>query len=166
MAFNKVYTVLAVEHLTGLKNIIDFEVADLGDGNPVITAWHATNTQQPTQSQIQAVDTDALLNPPVSKPPRVVAAALNIGIADGNITSLDGAFNIAGAIYFDVGQYMLLFIEPQPDNNYFALITGDAPVERVSDAQVDSFTIECKDGVGGNGIDPANLSVQVMRIDQ
>ncbi|UQR66230.1 XkdW family protein [Bradyrhizobium sp. C-145] len=165
MAFNQQFTVLAIEHLTGLKNMTDFEVADRGNGIPVITAWHST-TVQPTQAQIEAVDTDALLNPPVSKPPRVVAAALNIGIADGNITSLDGAFNIAGAIYFDVGQYMLLFIEPQPDNNYFALITGDAPVKRVSDAQVDSFTIECKDAVSGNGIDPANLSVQVMRIDQ
>ncbi|KRQ99284.1 hypothetical protein [Bradyrhizobium valentinum] len=103
--------------------------------------------------------------PPVATPPKTVAAAFNIKIVDGWIPTIDGMFNIGAAIYLDVGLYMLFFVEAQPDTNYFALITGDAPVKRVGEATVEYFTIEVKDGPDGSGFDPASLSVQVMRIE-
>jgi hypothetical protein len=103
---------------------------------------------------------------PFTKPPTIVAAAFNVNIADGDIPSIDGAFNIGAAIYLDVGAYMLFFIEAQPDTNYYAIITGDAPSKSMSAADVDYFMLDVRDGVGGNGFDPANLSVQIMRVEQ
>jgi hypothetical protein len=103
--------------------------------------------------------------PPVSTPPRMVAAAFNIMIENSDIPTVGGLFNIVGAIYLDVGLYMLMFVEPQPDLNYFAVITGDAPTKRVSETTTEYFMLEAKD-TDGNGIDPASLSVQVMRIEQ
>jgi hypothetical protein len=109
---------------------------------------------------------DTIDLPPVSNPPKIVAAAFNIIIQNGEAAGVEGSFNIAGALYLDVGLYLLIFNEAQPDANYFALITGDAPSKRMAEAYPESFTIECKDGPDGNGIDPANLSVQIMRIEQ
>ncbi|WP_130228260.1 hypothetical protein [Bradyrhizobium sp. Leo121] len=104
--------------------------------------------------------------PFTNRRPTIVAAAFNIHVADFDIPSIDGLFNIAAAVYLDVGSYMVFFVQPQPDAAYYAVITGDAPAARLSDQAPEYFTIETKDGPGGNPIDPAVLSVQIMRIDQ
>jgi hypothetical protein len=54
---------LAVQSLCpGLAAPKDFELADLNDGQGVrIARWYNTDVSQPTQEQIEAVDTDALL---------------------------------------------------------------------------------------------------------
>src|SRR5437667_12040575 len=88
---------------------------------------------------------DTIDLPPVSTPPRMVGAAFNIMIENGDIPAVGGLFNIVGAIYLDVGFYMLMFVEPQPDTNYFAVITGDAPTKRVGEATTEYFMLEARD---------------------
>lgn len=99
-------------------------------------------------------------------PPALVASALGLIItpANADISSVGGVFNIAGAMYLDVGTYWLFFLVPQPDTNYFAIITGSAVDMTVTDRTSDYFVIEVKDAIGGAPIDPPQLSVQIFRI--
>jgi hypothetical protein len=62
MAYNPSQILLAVESLRpGLQLQVDFELADLNDGNgPFISAWKRPDAAQPTKAEIEAVDTDAL----------------------------------------------------------------------------------------------------------
>lgn len=100
---------------------------------------------------------------PGTVPPRLIASAFGITIAGGDVTDMSGVFNLVAAIYIDVGQYMLLFIEPQPDADYFAVVSGDAPCLRVVDRQVDYLVIEARDAVAGNYVDAGLISVQAYR---
>lgn len=97
-------------------------------------------------------------------PPRVVASALAIQIANSDVSDLSGAFNLGGAIYLDVGQYMLLFITPQPDANYFAVVTGSAASLSVSEQTEDYLIVQASDGAGAP-YDPARMSVQIFRME-
>ena len=62
MAYNPAQILLVVLSLRpNLEVNVDFELADLNDGNgPFISAWHRQDVPQPTQSEIESVDTDAL----------------------------------------------------------------------------------------------------------
>jgi len=100
---------------------------------------------------------------PGTVPPRLVASAFGITIAGGDVTEMSGVFNLVAAIYLDVGQYMLLFIEPQADADYFGVVSGDAPCLRVVDRQADYLIIEARDAVGGNFVDANLISVQAYR---
>jgi len=62
MAYNPAQILLAVESLRpGLQLQIDFELADLNDGNgPFVSAWKREDVAEPTKAEIEAVDTDAL----------------------------------------------------------------------------------------------------------
>jgi hypothetical protein len=101
---------------------------------------------------------------PFSRPPSIVAAAFNVQIADGDVAAVGGSYNIVGVMYLDVGTYMVLLIEPQPDTNYYAVITGDAASMSVSESATDYFMIETKDSAG-NPVDPSSLSIQILRIN-
>jgi hypothetical protein len=102
--------------------------------------------------------------PPYSTPPVMVAAAYNILIGGGD-AAVDGAFNIVGATVLDVGSYMLFFLEPQPDANYFAIITCDAPSKTMTEIATDYFILDVRDS-GGIGFDPPSLSVEIMRTER
>ena len=95
--------------------------------------------------------------------PRLIASAFNIAVDNGDVAEMTGVFNLVAAIYLDVGQYMLLFIEPQPDADYFAVVSGDAPCLRVVDRQADYLIIESREAVGGNSVDAGMISVQAYR---
>ena len=101
---------------------------------------------------------------PGDMPPRLVASALSVEVADGDIAKVEGIYGLAGAIYLDVGQFMLLFIAEQPDTDFYALINGGAPCMSVSDKGVDYVVIAASDSVGGPGVDPAQFSVQIFRV--
>jgi hypothetical protein len=62
MAYNPAQILRAVESLRpGLRLQIDFELADLNDGEgPFISAWKRQDVSKPTKAEIEAVDTDAL----------------------------------------------------------------------------------------------------------
>ena len=62
MAYNPAKILLAVESLRpGLQLQIDFELADLHDGNgPFISVWKRQDVTEPTKAEIEAVDTDEL----------------------------------------------------------------------------------------------------------
>ena len=100
----------------------------------------------------------------VSQPPVLVAAALNINVVDGDITGIDGLFNIIGGAYLGVGVYWLFFTDEEPDATYYAIITGDAPAKTMTEQHTDFFVIETLDGIGGAHIDPPQTSVQIFRI--
>ncbi|MBR1206608.1 MULTISPECIES: hypothetical protein [unclassified Bradyrhizobium] len=57
---------------SGLQPRIDFDVTNDGDG-PVISGWYRTDVAQPTQAQIEAVDTDALQDPATVLPQDLMA---------------------------------------------------------------------------------------------
>lgn len=111
-------------------------------------------------------DTPSITPPaPFLAPPTVVAAALGMIVTPeaADISNpAGGLFNIAGAMYLDVGLYWMFFTDPQSDGNYYAIITGDAPMAMV-DHSTDYFSIEAKNA-GGDPVDPAQLSVQILRI--
>lgn len=100
---------------------------------------------------------------PGTVPPRLVASALNIQVANGDVASLAGAFNLGGAIYLGVGQYMLLFLAPQPDADYFPLVTGSAPNFTIAEKATDYLIVHAMTDSPGVSIDPASFSVQVFR---
>lgn len=102
---------------------------------------------------------------PGTQPPRLIASALNIAVSNGDIASISGAFNLVAAIYLDVGQFMLLFLTPQPDANYFPLVTGSAPSFTIADQTADYLIVNAMTDSPGIAIDPANFSVQVFRAE-
>jgi hypothetical protein len=101
---------------------------------------------------------------PGLRPPTLKAAAFNIAIANSDVSAIEGAFNTIAALYLGVGQFMLLFLEAEPDADYFAQITGGSADMRVTERFEDSLIIEAKDG-DGEYIDPTSpFSVQTYRI--
>lgn len=102
---------------------------------------------------------------PGTKPPVLVASALSITVSNGDISGVDGAFNLVAAIYLDVGQYMLLFLAPQPDASYFALVSGSAPNFTIAEQTADYIIIQAMTDSPGSPIDPERFSVQVFRME-
>lgn len=78
MAYNPGDMVVAILSLCpGLRNTVDFEVADLGDGNgPFLAHWYNKSVAQPTKAQIEAVDTDALIAAQATVLPQDIVAQL------------------------------------------------------------------------------------------
>ncbi len=99
----------------------------------------------------------------VASQPKIVAAAMSVTIDGGDVSALDGAFNIAAALYLGPGQFMLLLYNPLPDANYYVVAQGDLvacqPVERAPDY----FTLETRNG-SGDLADPSRLCVQVYKV--
>lgn len=98
-------------------------------------------------------------------PPRLIASALSIEVANSDISSIAGAFNLVAAIYLDVGQYMLLFLTPQPDANYFAVVTGSAPKFSITEQNADYLIVQATVNGGDTPYDPARFSVQIFRME-
>jgi hypothetical protein len=66
MAYRPAQFVLAVQSLRpGTEPLVDFMASDEGAG-PFISAWLRADLTQPTAAEIEAVDTDALLETPQS----------------------------------------------------------------------------------------------------
>jgi hypothetical protein len=110
----------------------------------------------------QVLDTELTL---AGAPPALVAAAFNLTVsADAGVESVEAMFNVLGAMYLGVGQYMMLFAEPQPDSGYSPLLTGgDGALLNVTDKAVDAFTIEARTA-SGDYVEPSRFSFQVFRI--
>lgn len=100
---------------------------------------------------------------PGTTQPSLVASAFNVSVEGGDIPLIDGIFNVAAAIYFDVGQYMLLFLTPQPDDGFFVAITGGAPCMAIAGKNAEYIIVESKDSVGGQPVDPTQFGIQVYR---
>ena len=63
MGYRPAQISLAVQALRpGLLNNVDFELA-VTEAAPFISVWNRTDVAKPTQAEIEAVDTDALLAP-------------------------------------------------------------------------------------------------------
>lgn len=94
MAYNPAYFTRAVEHLTGLKVNEGFEASDTGQG-PFISLWLA-EVPQPSQAEIEAVDTGALMlkaSVPSAVTPRQARLAL---LTAGLLDQVEEAVNVAG----------------------------------------------------------------------
>lgn len=132
--------------------------------------WFPVVRQEGDAFQGVVNDTYLIVTPPPVEPdpgllpPRMVAAAFNLAIADGDVTQIGGAFNLIAVLYLDVGQYMLLFLEPEQDTDYFAQPIGGAPCMTVSEKGADYLIVEARDAPGGNYIDPETFNIQVYRI--
>jgi hypothetical protein len=73
MAYDPQYILLAVQSLRpGLEVYIDYELACL-DGVNQISVWNRPDIAQPTQAEIEAVDTDPLLAPKTVLPQDLMA---------------------------------------------------------------------------------------------
>jgi hypothetical protein len=98
MAYNKKDFVAAVVSLRpGLVTNVDYECCDFGAG-PVIGFWHRDDVAQPTQAEIEAVDTDALVAAQATVLPQDLMAQL----------TADDVIKIQTAISGDV-QFWLLW---------------------------------------------------------
>lgn len=91
---------------------------------------------------------------PGTVPPVEVASALGVLVDGGDIAGIAIAFNLVGAIYLDVGQFMLLFLEPQPDADYCVLAPGFDVTEKANEY----VWLASKDAA-----DPAQFDVQIYR---
>ncbi len=61
MAYDRAQILLAIQNLRpGLENGVDFELACIAGKNQ-ISVWNRTDVAAPTEAEIEAVDTDALL---------------------------------------------------------------------------------------------------------
>lgn len=112
-------------------------------------AWEVADPYQPEAS---------------TTPPRLIACAMGVTVNGGDIASIDAAFNLVAAIYLDIGQYMLLFLNPQPDAVYQPLVTGAAVRFSVIEKTSDYLIVEASDGVGAPSDAPV-FNVQVYRMD-
>lgn len=93
--------------------------------------------------------------------PSLVASVLNVVVANSDIPSMDGAFNIIGAFYDELGQYTFLLLTEQPDTNYFVQASG--VTLREVDKGTDYFTVEALDA-NGVRFDPTSFGINVYRI--
>lgn len=100
---------------------------------------------------------------PVSTPPTLIATAFGVTVANGDVTEIKGAFNVAAALYLGVGQYMLLFLNPLPDG-YFVTIHGDVAAMEVVEHEPDYVTVEARNAVGGSPTEAARFDVQIYTI--
>ena len=101
---------------------------------------------------------------PASVPPVLVAAVLNMEVVKGDFGVVDGMFNVVGAAYLGVGTYMIFFVTPEPDADYFVVINSSAAdTITVSEKATDYLSIEAHDPTG-ELIDPAPFGVSVYRI--
>lgn len=93
MAFDPTKFVLAVQSLCPeLSPRVDFDVTNDGTG-PVISGWYRSDIVQPTQSQILAVNTDAL-----SAPQSILPQDLMAQFTPDDATKIQAA--IAGNVSF------------------------------------------------------------------
>lgn len=100
---------------------------------------------------------------PAAVPPSLVASALRVVVAGGDVSEIGGVFQLVAALYLDVGQFMLLFIEPQPDDQYFEVISGGSPCMTVSERASDYLIVESRESIGGALVDPPPFSIQIFR---
>jgi hypothetical protein len=99
-----------------------------------------------------------------NEPPKLIASALNIIVSGNEIVSVEGIYGLAGAIYLDVGQYMLLFMEPQLDTEFFAVIGGGAPCMSTVEKGLDYLIIQAASAPGGDLVDATQFNVQIFRV--
>ena len=135
MAYNPLQFVLAVQSLCpGVQPFVDFLAADHGDGaGPVISQWNRTDIEQPTLTQIQAVDTDALLAKaeiPQTVTPRQARLAL---LAAGLLDQVTTAVNAAGGATLITWEYASSFDRNDP------LITRIGASLNLTSAQIDAL---------------------------
>jgi hypothetical protein len=100
---------------------------------------------------------------PAQVAPTQRAVALEVKVVDGDIATLGGSFNFLAGLYLDVGQYMLLFCNPEPDTNYFVQVSGQASMD-VVEKSTDYVIVSAAAGIGGAPFDAATFSIQVFRI--
>lgn len=99
---------------------------------------------------------------PVSSPPRIVAIAMGIEIADGDVFAIRGSFNVTAALYLGVGMIMLVYLNPVPPLSFVFGSVGAAivtPIEREP-----SYCILEISDAGGNLFDPPRLDVAVIAL--
>ena len=104
------------------------------------------------------------LAPPLAPPsaPTIAAAAFGLTVADGDISGLDGGFNIGGAIYFGPGEYLVFFIQPIEGRYAPVFMAGGSVAMSATAADAYSMTIEARsDGVPA---DPDGFSLQVFKL--
>jgi hypothetical protein len=98
-------------------------------------------------------------------PPSMIAAILNAVLAPwGDIGSIEATFNVAALLYFDVGQYMVLLAEPQPDSSFVPIFIGtDGITISATEKGVDYLTLEARNGAG-EFADPLSFTMQAFRV--
>jgi hypothetical protein len=120
----------------------------------LVAMWQeAANDQAQPQPQSDAV----------SLPPRLVAAAMAIDIAGGEVVVLNGSFNVAATVALGAGQFMLLFYNSLPNDDYYVVAQGDLVTCKTIEATADYFVLETRNG-SGDLTDPSRLCVQVYKV--
>jgi hypothetical protein len=99
---------------------------------------------------------------PAQQPPRLIGS-LNVTVSGGDVVAVEGAFNLLGALYLGVGEYMALFSAAEPDTEYFAQPIGGAPCMEIAEKGTDYLIVRALDAVGGNPVDPSQFAVFVYR---
>lgn len=85
----------------------------------------------PTAPSAPASVAPLLAPEPVSQPPRIVAAAMGISIAGGDVAAMPGAFNITAALYLGVGTIMLVYLNQIPELSFVSGNAGAASVTAI-----------------------------------
>jgi hypothetical protein len=159
-AVGRYYEPGVVHSFTDGNNVVAGGVLDWYFGNRAIAAIDTLLAAQAARNEAPPPPPppDAAFTAPI-----LIAAAFNLMVADGDISAVDASYNLA-AIYIDVGQYMLVFFEPQADTDYLAVIIGGAASMTISEKATDYLSIEARDAPGGTLTDAMQFTVQVYRV--
>lgn len=101
----------------------------------------------------------ALKAPPM---PSIAAAAFGVNVANGDISGLDGGFNIGGAIYNGPGDYLVFFIQPIEGRYAPLFMAGGTVAMTATASDAYSMTIEARSG--GVLTDPEMFNMQVFKL--
>lgn len=97
-----------------------------------------------------------------SVPPSLVASILDVVVSDGDVSSINGAYNIIAATYDSLGLYTFYLINPQPDTNYY--ISSSGVILHEVDKQTDYLTVEALSDANGSRFDPSHFGVNLYRV--
>lgn len=101
------------------------------------------------------------LEPVLAGPPVLRASALGLKVSNGDFEGIPNSYNVGGAIYFDVGNYLMFFIDPIPEP-YVPIFITDGP-HSVNTTLNDEYSMMVEVTADGVPTDPNILSVQVYQ---
>jgi hypothetical protein len=116
-------------------------------------------TVQRVEGIVKFVNTLADAPIPILTP--YIYAIANLQVVEQDIWGIETAVNLAAAIWMDVGQYLVLFSEPQENTDYLAQASSGTSQALVVEKGTDYLLISASNAAVP--FDPAEFSITVIR---
>jgi hypothetical protein len=101
---------------------------------------------------------------PVSTPPVQIACAMCISVDAEDVSAILGSYNIAAVMRLDVGLFLVVLFQEQPDTDYFVQTSATPPTTVTEiDKATDSVTLQVVGSDGETPTDPSRFSLSMWR---